>query len=100
MRRSRVSARLMADDVQSPPGFSATCSIVRPVHVAIGSGSATRGERSRLRGETPRRSCASGGLIRRSMAAGGLPGGAGFDDAEFELDLRVIEAAYPIAKLL
>jgi FxLD family lantipeptide len=33
-------------------------------------------------------------------AADGLPGGAGFGDDEFELDLRVIESAYPIAKLL
>lgn len=35
-----------------------------------------------------------------SSASDGFPGSAGFDDAEFELDLRVVESAYPIAKLL
>lgn len=34
------------------------------------------------------------------VAADGLPGNPGFDDDEFELDLRVVESAYPIAKLL
>lgn len=34
------------------------------------------------------------------MAADGVPRGAEFDEAEFELDLRVVESAYPIAKLL